>query len=108
MCLIEDLSKQILAKIFNVDIMSFLTQNLNPINLNIKLDSEKECDMVKFLWDECIPHKHVQMVNTNFFPAKNFNLISNPNLTYQKANEMALKYFFDDLNRINTAKFKIE
>ena len=49
MCLIEDLSKQILAKIFNVDIMSFLTQNLNPINLNIKLDSEKECDMVKFL-----------------------------------------------------------
>ena len=49
MCLIEDLSKQILAKKFNVDIMSFLTQNLNPINLNIKLDSEKECDMVKFL-----------------------------------------------------------
>ena len=48
------------------------------------------------------------MVHTNFFPAKNFNLISNPNLTYQKANEMALNYFFDDLNRINTAKFKIE
>ena len=48
------------------------------------------------------------MVHTNFFPAKNFNLITNPNLTYQKANEMALNYFFDDLNRINTAKFKIE
>ena len=49
MCLIEDLSKQILAKKFIVDIMSFLTQNLNPINLNRKLDSEKECDMIKFL-----------------------------------------------------------
>ena len=47
-------------------------------------------------------------LHTIFFSAKNFNLISNPNLTYQKANEMALNYFFEDLNRINTAKFKIE
>ena len=31
-----------------VDIMSFLTQNFNPINLDRKLDSEKECDIVKF------------------------------------------------------------
>ena len=34
---------------FIVDIMSFLTQNFNPINLDRKLDSEKERDMVKFL-----------------------------------------------------------
>ena len=91
-----------------VDIMSFLTQNFNPINLDRKLDSEKECDIVKFSWDECIPLKLVQILHTIFFSAKNFNLISNPNLTYQKANEMALNYFFEDLNRINTAKFKIE
>ena len=45
---------------FIVDIMSFLTQNFNPINLDRKLDSEKECDMVKFLWDECIPHEFVR------------------------------------------------
>ena len=37
-----------------VDIMSFLTQNFNPINLDRKLDSEKERDMVKFLWDEFV------------------------------------------------------
>ena len=35
-------------KKFIVDIMSFLTQNFNPINLDRKLDSEKECDIVKF------------------------------------------------------------
>ena len=45
---------------FIIDIMSFLTQNFNPINLDRKLDSEKECDMVKFLWDECIPHEFVR------------------------------------------------
>ena len=37
-----------------VDIMSFLTQNFNPINLDRKLDSEKERHMVKFLWDEFV------------------------------------------------------
>ena len=30
--------------------MLFLTQNFNPINLDRKLDLEKECAMVKFLW----------------------------------------------------------
>ena len=60
--------------------------------------------MVKFLCDECIPHEFVRYL----YSAKNFNLISNPNITYQKANEMVLNYFFDNLNRINTAKFKIE
>ena len=34
---------------FIVDIMTFLTQNFNPINLDRKLDVEKERDMVKFL-----------------------------------------------------------
>ena len=87
-----------------VDIMSFLTQNFNPINLDRKLDPEKECNMVKFLWDECIPHEFVRYL----YSAKKFNLISNLNFTYQKANEMVLNYFFEDLNRINTATLKIE
>ena len=34
---------------FIIDIMSFLTQNFNTINLDKKLDSETERDMVKFL-----------------------------------------------------------
>ena len=59
---------------FIVDIMSFLTQNFNPINLDRKLDSEKEYDMVKFLWDECIPHEFVRYL----YWTKNFELVSSP------------------------------
>ena len=89
---------------FIVDIMPFLTQNFNPINLDRKLDSEKERDMVKLLWDECIPHEFVRYL----YSAKNFELVSSPYLTYQKPNEMVSNYFLEDLKRINTAKYKIE
>ena len=41
---------------FIIDILSFLVQNFNLINLERKLDLVKERDMIKFLWDECIPH----------------------------------------------------
>ena len=41
---------------FIIDILSFLVQSFNPINLERKLDLVKERDMIKFLWDECIPH----------------------------------------------------
>ena len=34
-----------------IDILSFMVQNFNPINLDIKLEFEKERDMVKFMWD---------------------------------------------------------
>ena len=69
-----------------------------------KLDQEKERDVVKFLWDECIPHGFVRYIYTS----KNYDVISSPNLTYQKANEIVANYFLEDLNRINIAKFKIE
>ena len=45
---------------FIVNIMSFLTQNFNPINLDRKLNLEKEHDMIKFLWDKCLPHDFVR------------------------------------------------
>ena len=89
---------------FIIDIMSFLTQNLNPINLDRKLDSEKERNMVKVLWDECILHDFVRYM----YSSKNFDLVSSPYLTYQKSNVMVSNYFLEDLNRINTAKYKIE
>ena len=34
-----------------IDILSFMVQNFNPINLDIKLEFEKERDMIKFMWD---------------------------------------------------------
>ena len=60
--------------------------------------------MVKFLWDECIPHNFVRYM----YLSKNFDLVSSPYLTYQKAKEMVSNYFIEDLNRINTATCKIE
>ena len=46
-------------KNFIVDIMSFVTQNFNTVNLDRKFDLEKR-DMVKFLWDDCIPNEFVR------------------------------------------------
>ena len=90
---------------FIVDILSFLVQNFNPINLDIKLDTEKEQDMIKFIWDECIPHEFVSFIYKH---QKNYNQISRPNLTYQKANNIVKEYFFEDMNQINQVKYKIK
>ena len=89
---------------FIVDILSFLVQNFNRINLDIKLDLEKEHDMVKLLWDECIPHGFV----TFLYKKKSYEEISQPNLTYQKANNIVKQYLVENPQRINQLKFKIE
>ena len=65
---------------------------------------EKERDMVKFMWDECIPHEFVRFM----YKHKYYNQISQPNLTYQKANTIVKEYLFEDMNRINQLKYKIE
>ena len=69
-----------------------------------KLDLEKERDMIKFLWDECIPHDFVCYM----YQQINYNVISKPNVTYQKANEIVKQFIFEDPNRINTLKYKTE
>ena len=89
---------------FVIDILFFLVQNFNPINLERKLDIEKERDMVKFLWDECIPHDFIRYI----YKQDNYTEISKPNLTYQKANNIVKNFISEDLNRINLLKYKIE
>ena len=69
---------------FVINILSFLVENFNPINLESKLDIEKERNMVKFLWDECIPHDFIRYI----YKQDNYTEISKPNLTYQKANNI--------------------
>ena len=59
-------------KSFIINILSFLVQNVNPVNLDIKLDIDKEQDMVKFLRDECIPHDFVSFL----YEEKQYNEIS--------------------------------
>ena len=58
--------------------MSFMVQNFNPINLDIKLEVEKERDMVKFMWDMCVRHAFVSFI----LKQENYNIISQRNLTY--------------------------
>ena len=63
---------------FIIDILSFLVQNFNPINLERKLDIEKEGNMVKLLWDECIPHDFIRYR----YKQVNYIEISKPHLTW--------------------------
>ena len=56
------------------------------------------------MWDECIPHEYVSFL----YKEKNYNQISRPNLTYQKADNIFKEYFFEDINRITHLKYKIE
>ena len=89
---------------FIIDILSFLLQNFNPINLDRKLDTEKERHTVNFLWDECIPHEFVSCI----YKQHNFTQLSRPNLTFQKAKNILKEYLVEDNNRINRLKYKIE
>ena len=60
--------------------------------------------MITFMWDECILHEFVSFI----YKEKYQNEISQRNLTYQKANNIVKEYLFEDWNRINYLKFKIE
>ena len=63
-------------------------QNFNPINLERKLDVEGNREMGKFLWDECITLDFVRYM----YKIENYVIISKPNLTYQKANNIVKKF----------------
>ena len=102
--LTEDLNNLILKRSFIIDILSFLLQNINPINLERKVDSKKDRDMVKFLWDECVTHDFVRYL----YKIENCVIISKPNLTYQKANDIVKKFLKEDANRINLLKYKVK
>ena len=82
---------------FAMDLLSFLVQNCNPLNLEIKLETEKEREMIKFVWDICIPHEFVSFMLKH----NSYNVISQPNLTIVKS------YILEDGNRINQLKYKI-
>ena len=42
---------------FVTDVATFLIQNLNPIALDRKLETDTERNHVKMIWDECLPQK---------------------------------------------------
>ena len=60
--------------------------------------------MVKFLWDECITHDFVRYM----YKIKNYVVISKPNLTYQKANNIVKNFLKENVNQINLLQYRIE
>ena len=89
---------------FIIDILSFLFEKCNPTNLERKLENEKERGMVKFLWDECITHDFIRYM----YKLENCVIISKPNITCQKANNIVKNVLKEGSNRINLLKYKIE
>ena len=89
---------------FIIDILSFLVQNFTPINLDKKLDNENERFYVKMLWDICLPHTFTRVI----YVSENYNILNDPELTYQKANGIVKKFIEPNGNNINILKFKIE
>ena len=89
---------------FVVDILSFLVYNCNPTNLEIKLETEKEREMVKFLWDTCVPINFTKYL----LQQKQFNIISQTNLTYQKSNKIVLNYLNENSpDKLSQLKYEL-
>ena len=89
---------------FVIDILSFLVYNCNPTNLEIKLETDKERDMIKFLWDKCIPIDFTRYL----LQQEQFNIISQTNLTYQKSNKIVLNYLSNDQGeKLSQLKYKL-
>ena len=83
-----------------IDILSFIVQNFNPIGLERKLEIETERQYIKMMWDICLPH-----VFTRFIYLKNnYTILSSPNLTYQKANNIVKRFIEQDIKNIDVLR----
>ena len=89
---------------FVIDNLSFLVQNFNPINLGRKLDNENERLYVRMLWDKCLPHAITRFI----YLSKNYNILGDPKLTYQKANTVVKKFTEESSNNINLLNINLE
>ena len=75
-----------------VVVFSFLIQNLNLTDLNRKLETALERDYVKMIWDTCLPHKFSKFI----YLIENFIDLCQAHITYQKANNIVLKFIEED------------
>ena len=78
----------------------FLTHNLNPTGLDRKLETPLEKEYVKMIWDSCVPHKFTKFI----YLKENFIEVSQPHITYQKANNIVLKFVEEDMQNIDLLK----
>ena len=79
-----------------------MTQNLNPTGIDRKLETSLERDYVKMVWDTCVPHKFTKFI----FLKDNFIELSQPHITYQKANNIVVKFLEEDVqNNLQTIQY---
>ena len=77
---------------FIVDVFSFLKQNLNSNGLDRKLETTLEREYVKLIWNTFVAHKFSKFI----YLKENFIDLCQPHITYQKANNIALKFIQED------------
>ena len=85
---------------FFIDVFSFLTQNLNPTGLDRKLETWLKRDYVKTVWDTCVPHKFTKFI----YLKDNFIELSQPHITYEKVNNIGVKFVEEDVQNIDLLK----
>ena len=69
---------------FIVDLLTFLIQNFNPINIARKVDSQDEQLMIHFIWEKCVPYE----LTAEIYKQPNYQIIADPKLTYNRANQI--------------------
>ena len=81
-----------------MDILSFLLQNFNPINIDRKVDTEDEQLMINFLWEVCVPYEFAAEI----YKTPNYQILADPKLTFQKANQIVKNWIvsYDKKNEI--------
>ena len=89
---------------FIADVLTFLVQNFNPIDLDRKVDLEDEMQMLKFLWNECIPHEFTRAI----YKGTNYAVIADPKLTYQKSNKIVIEWLMSEDVKLKVVKDKLK
>ena len=85
---------------FIIDILSFIVQNFNPTELERKLELENEIQYIKMMWDICLPHVFIHFI----YLKDNNTILSSPNLTYQKANNIVKRFIEQDIKNIDVLR----
>ena len=92
---------------FISDLLSFLLQNFNPINIDRKVDTEDEQLMIRFIWEKCVPFE----LASEIYKTPNYQILADPRLTFHKANQIIINWLRDfnkkdELQKTIAANFK--
>ena len=81
-------------------IFLLLTQNLNVTGLDRKLETPVERDYLKMIWGSCVLHKFTKFI----YLKENFIELNQPHITYQKANNIVVKFLEEDMQNTDLLK----